>query len=69
MVVLFYSCVSFRATRDSEEKAPNCGQFLIAATLGWLFEVGLLESLMSVIKLFPFFYSHTGTKHTNQHFL
>lgn len=52
MVLLCYSCVSFRA---GEEKAPSRGQFLIAATLGWLFEVGLLESLMSVIKLFPLF--------------
>ena len=47
-----YRCVSFGTRREGEEKAPNRGQFLVAATLGWLFEVGMLKSLMSVIKLF-----------------
>ena len=42
-LVVCYRCVSFGARREGEEKAPNRGQFLIAATLGWLFEVGVLS--------------------------
>ena len=69
-LLVCYRCVSFRTRREGEEKAPNRGQFLIAATLGWLFEVGVLKNLTSVIKLFPvLFYSHSDTKHTNRHFL